>query len=63
MILADIGPEEVSYYADKAFDIAYEFVLRFQIEINPNIQSIKVYEKCKTAYPFFMNIEKDGIAV
>ena len=63
MILADIEPEEVSYYADKAFDIAYEFELRFQIEINPNIQSIKVYEKWKTAYPFFMNIEKDGIAV
>lgn len=47
MILADIEPEEVSYYADKAFDIAYKFELRFQIEINPNIQSIKVYEKWK----------------
>ena len=32
MILADMEPEEVSYYADKAFDIAYEFELRFQIE-------------------------------
>lgn len=63
MILANIEPEEVSYYADKAFDIAYEFELRFQIEINPNIQSIKVYEKWKRAYPFFMNIEKEGIAV
>ena len=63
MILADIAPEEVSYYADKTFDIAYEFELRFQIEINPNIQRIKVYDKWKTAYPFFMSIEKDGIAV
>ena len=53
MILADIQPEEISNLADRIYEM----------EINPSIQSIQVYEQWKGVYPFFMNIEKDGVAV
>lgn len=63
MILADILPEEISGYADRVYDITYDFELQYGMEINPSIQSLQIYEKWKSVYPFFMNIEKDGVAV
>lgn len=63
MILADIDPKEISSYGDKVYDVTYNFEMQYGIEINPCIQSIQIYEKWKHVYPFFMNIEKDGVAV
>ncbi len=63
MILADIQPKEVSNYADKIYDITYDFEEQYEMEINPSIQSIKIYEQWKNVYPFFMNIEKDGVMI
>ena len=63
MILADILPEEISGYADRVYDITYDFEMQYGMEINPSIQSLQTYEKWKSVYPFFMNIEKDGVAV
>ena len=63
MILADIQPEEISNLADRIYDITYDFEVKYEMEINPSIQSIQVYEQWKGVYPFFMNIEKDGVAV
>lgn len=63
MILADIQPEEISSYADRIYDITYDFEEQYGIEINPVIQSMQTYEQWKNVYPFFMNIEKDGVAV
>lgn len=63
MILADIQPEEISNYANKIYDITYDFEMQYEVEINPSIQSIQTYEQWKSVYPFFINIEKDGVAV
>lgn len=63
MILADTSPEEISYFADKIYDITYDFEMKYNIEINPNIQSEQIYNQWKNVYPFFMNIEKDGVTV
>ena len=49
--------------ADRIYDITYDFEVKYEMEINPSIQSIQVYEQWKGVYPFFMNIEKDGVAV
>lgn len=63
MILADIRPDEISSYADKVYDVTYDFEMQYGMEINPSIQSIQTYEQWKDVYPFYMNIEKDGVAV
>ena len=62
MILVDVKPEEISVYADKVYDITYDFEMQYGMEINPSVQSIQIYEQWKVVYPFFMNIEKDGVA-
>ena len=63
MILVDVQPEEVSYYADKVYDVTYDFEMQYGMEINPSVQCLHTYNQWKNVYPFFMNIEKDGVAV
>ena len=63
MILADIQPEEISNLADRIYDITYDFEMQYGVEINPSIQCMRTYEQWKNVYPFFMNIEKEGVAV
>lgn len=63
MVLADIAPEEVSFYADKLYDVTYDFETKYDMEINPIVQSKRTFEQWKNAYPFFMNIEKEGVVV
>lgn len=63
MILADITSEEVSCFADKVYDVTYDFELKYNLEINPNVQSEQIYNQWKSTYPFFINIERDGVIV
>lgn len=63
MILADIPQEEISSYADKVYDVTYDFEMQYGMEINPSVQSLQTYEQWKKVYPFYMNIEKDGVVV
>lgn len=63
MILADIALEEVGWYRDKIYDITYDFETKYGVEINPIIQSRKIYEQWKKIYPFFSNIDKEGFIV
>lgn len=63
MILADVQAEEISNYADKIYDITYDFEMQYGMEINPSVQSVQTYEKWKNVYPFFINVEKDGVTV
>jgi predicted nucleotidyltransferase len=63
MILADVEPTEISYYADKVYDITYDFEVEYGIEINPSVQIVQVYNQWKYTYPFFANIEKDGVVI
>jgi len=63
MILADIQPEEVSRFADKVYDVSYNFDTEYNIEINPSVQSIHTFDHWKEVYPFFINIEKEGVVV
>lgn len=63
MILADVCPEEVSSCADMVYDLTYDFEMQYGMEINPSVQSTRTYEKWRKVYPFFVNIEKDGVLV
>lgn len=63
MVLVDAPPERISDCADKVYDITYDFEQAYDVEINPCIQNIDVYNYWKGVYPFFINIEREGVVV
>lgn len=63
LILINGEPEDISFYADKLYDLAYDLEEECGVEINPVVQSRFVYEYWKRVSPFFMNIDREGVAV
>lgn len=63
MVLMNVPPEQISDYADKVYDITYDFEQAYDVEINPCIQNIDIYNQWKGVYPFFINIEREGVVV
>ena len=43
--------------------MTYDFETKYSKEINPIVQSKRIFDQWKNAYPFFMNIEKEGVVV
>ncbi len=63
LILADVKPEEISRYSGRIYELSYDLGEEYGVEINPVIQSKAIYEYWKHIYPFFMNIDREGVAV
>ena len=63
MILLHIPGEEICNYTDGIYEKTYDIEEKYSVEINPCIQSSEVYMKWKKVYPFFVNIEKEGVSV
>ena len=63
LILVNAAQEELYEYTDAIYDLAYEYDQKYDVEINPVVQSFAIYNHWKTTYPFFLNVEKEGIAV
>lgn len=63
MILTNLPQEEISACADKIYDITYDFEMKYDVDINPCVQSDTTFNQWKKVYPFFMNVEKDGVSV
>lgn len=61
MILLDLSEEEAKAYQNALFDSTYDFNMDHDIEINPISHSEQLYRKWLMAYPFFQNVEKDGV--
>jgi len=63
LILVNATQDELHEYTDVIYDLAYDYDQKYDVEINPVVQSFEIYKHWKTTYPFFLNVEKEGIAV
>ena len=63
MILTDLNFEEIEKYRDEISDIAFDIELEKGIVISPVIKNIDRYNARVDIVPFFMNIQKEGVAL
>lgn len=63
MILTDLNFEEIEKCRDEISDIAFNMELEKGIVISPVIKNIDRYNARIDIIPFFMNIEKEGVAL
>ena len=61
MIIADISPEDRSEIKKKFMNFTYDLDLKYNVILSVFIQDKGTYEKYKSTYPFFQNIEKEGV--
>ncbi len=63
MILLDITDIEAKDYQKILFDATYDFNMDNDVDINPMAHSEELFKKWIDAYPFFNNIDKDGVVL
>ena len=61
MIIADISPSERENGKKKLSDYIYDLDLEYDVLLSVFIQDNATYERYKTSYPFYKNIEKEGV--
>ena len=61
IIIADISPDERSRIRDTIFDFTYELNLQYDALLSVTIQDAENYRRYKDSYPFFRNIEREGV--
>lgn len=63
MILVNISDTEAKAFQKKLFDETYDFNMDNDVEINPMTHSKELFYKWVDNYPFFNNIEKEGVVL
>ena len=63
MILVNISDIEAKAFQKKLFDKTYDFNMDNDVEINPMTHSEELFYKWVDNYPFFNNIEKEGVVL
>lgn len=63
MILLDISDSELKNYSQQLFYMTYDFNLDHDIDIKPIAKSEDHFKKWVVNYPFYANIQKEGIVL
>ena len=61
MIIADISPDERCNLKSALSEYIFDLDLEYNVLLSVFIQDNATYERYKTSYPFFKNIERDGV--
>ncbi|MCM1194054.1 MAG: nucleotidyltransferase domain-containing protein [Butyrivibrio sp.] len=63
MILLDISDLELKKYSQQVSYMTYDFNLDNDIDIKPIVKSEAFFNKWVVNYPFYANIQKEGIVL
>ena len=61
MILASETDLELKKYQSKLAAVTFDYNLDNNIEINPVVVSIDTFKKWINVYPFYQNVDKEGV--
>jgi len=61
LILLDLKDEEVKGYRHKLADVTFDYNMDFEVDIKPLAKSKAHFEKWIMAYPFYSNINREGV--
>ena len=61
MILVDLPEEKLNLFSDELSDLVYEYNVTYDIWFMPVVKNIEHFRYWRQAYPFYSNVEKEGI--
>ena len=61
MILLDISDMEAKAYFDRLIDTTFDFNMEYDLDIKPVVKSEDHFLKWIANYPFYANVNKEGV--
>lgn len=63
MILVDLPEEKVNSFSDELSELVFEYNVTYNIWFMPIVKNIEHFRYWRQAYPFYSNVEKEGISL
>ena len=63
MILVKMSEEKIREYADDVSDCAFEYMMKYGIDISPVIKNEKHFEYWVDNLPYYRNVRNEGIVI
>ena len=63
MILVDLKDEEMASYSDALSEIGFEYNVDHDIWMMPVVKNIEHFRHWVSAYPFYRNVQKEGVTM
>lgn len=63
MVLVNTPAEKINAFYDRVSDCAFEYLMKYKVEISPVIKNIDHFNYWKTDLPYYHNVEQEGVAV
>ena len=63
MILVDLSVEEAEAFWDSLSELGFEYNVRYDIWMMPVVKNIVHFKKWSAVYPFYYNVEREGVSL
>jgi predicted nucleotidyltransferase len=63
MILVNIPNEEIASYLDVVSDCAFEYMMKYGVDISPAVNNKEHFEYWVDNLPYFRNVRNEGVTV
>lgn len=63
MILVNTPLEKINSYYDQVSDCAFDFMMKYGVDISPVIKNVEHFNYWKDDLPYYHNVLKEGVAV
>ncbi|MCR4594573.1 MAG: nucleotidyltransferase domain-containing protein [Clostridiales bacterium] len=61
LLLVKTDNHDLSEYEKELSDFSFELSMKYRTLVSPFLQDNEIYERYKDVYPFFMNVENEGV--
>ena len=63
MLLVDLPEEKLNSFSDELSELVFEYNVTYGIWFMPIVKNIEHFKYWRQAYPFYSNVEKEGISL
>ncbi len=61
MVLVDLSETQIDVYSDELSELGFEYNVNHDIWFMPVVKNAKHFDYCRSVYPFYSNVVKEGI--
>lgn len=63
MVLVKTQEENISNYRDRVSDCAFEYLMKYGVDISPVIKNVNHFNYWVNNLPYYRNVQKEGVVV